>query len=52
MLRDLNRNSDTKLWILLYYVMLGGFVQADLLSGEYAMWIPADESHSLATAHP
>lgn len=52
MLRDLNRNSDTKLWILLYYVTLSGCVQADLLAGEYAMWAPADEIHSLAIAYP
>lgn len=51
MLRDLNRNSNTKLWILLYYVILSGFVQADLLAGEYAMWTPTDEIHSLAIAH-
>lgn len=52
MLRHLNRNSETKLWILLYYVMLSGFVQADLLAGEYAMWTPADEIHFFAIAHP
>lgn len=52
MLRDLNRNSDTKLWILLYYVMLSGFAQADLLAGEYAVWTPADKIHSLAIAYP
>lgn len=51
-LRDLNRNSDTKLWILLYHVMLSDFVQADLLGGECAVGTPADEIHSLAIAQP
>lgn len=32
--------------------MMSGFVKADLLAGEYAVWTPADEIHSLAIAHP
>lgn len=32
--------------------MMSGFVKADLLVGEYAVWTPADEIHFLAIAHP